>query len=159
MPMSIRMKVWKEYSQSHLYSYEFHKRFSDELEKLGGISKEFMTLPPASVSDKVWDDIVRMRTLNLNQSNKRRELHICPLQIDLVERCIRQYSNDGEVVFDPFAGIYTVPMTAVKMGRYGYGVELSQLYFQDGVSYCQDAENEINSPTLFDFLNVEDEWK
>ena len=153
LPMSSRMKVWKEFSQSHIYSYEFHKKFSEELEKLGGISKTFMTLPPASVSDSVWDDIVRMRTLNLNQVNKGREAHVCPLQIQLVERCIKQYSNTGEVVFDPFAGIFTVPMQAIKMGRYGIGTELNKSYWEDGVCYCQDAENEILSPTLFDFLD------
>lgn len=155
MPMSMRMKVWKEYSRSHLYNYEFHKKFSEELEKLGGISKEFMTLPPASVSDSVWDDIVRMRTLNLNQSNKKRELHVCPLQTQLVERCINQYTNKGETVFDPFAGIFTVPYIAVKMGRYGIGTELNENYWKDGISYCQDAESEISSPTLFDFLKDE----
>jgi len=153
MSMSTRMKVWKEHSRSHLYNYEFHKKFSEELEKAGGISKEFMTLPPASISDSVWDDIVRMRTLNLNQSNKKRELHVCPLQTDLVERCIKQYSNKGETVFDPFAGIFTVPYMAVKMGRYGMGTELNENYWKDGVSYCQDAESEVSSPTLFDFLD------
>lgn len=156
MPMSLRMKVWKEYSQSHLYDYEFHKQFSKELEELGGISKEFMTLPPASVSNTVWDDIVRMRTLNLNQYNKKREGHVCPLSLQIVERCINQYTNKGEVVFDPFAGIYTVPMTAVRLERFGIGTELNTSYFEDGVSYCEDAENEISSPTLFDFLDVED---
>ena len=157
MPMSARMKVWKEYSQSHLYNYEFHKQFSKDLEDLGGISKEFMTLPPASVSDSVWDDIVRMRTLNLNQYNKKREGHVCPLQIQLVERCINQYTNKGEIVFDPFAGIFTVPMVAVQLGRYGMGTEIHPPYWEDGVSYCQDAENEISSPTLFDFLEGDEQ--
>ena len=157
MPMSARMKVWKEYSQSHLYNYEFHKQFSKDLEDLGGISKEFMTLPPASVSDSVWDDIVRMRTLNLNQYNKKREAHVCPLQIQLVERCINQYTNKGEIVFDPFAGIFTVPMVAVQLGRYGMGTEIHPPYWEDGVSYCQDAENEISSPTLFDFLEGDEQ--
>lgn len=157
MHMSSRMKVWKEFSKSHLYDFQYHKQFSKELEDLGGISKEFMTIPPASVSDKVWDDIVRMRTLNLNQVNRKREAHVCPLQIDVVERCINQYSNKDEVVFDPFSGIFTVPMIAVKMGRYGFGTELNESYWKDGAGYCQDAENEIASPTLFDFLEAENE--
>ena len=157
MSMSSRMKVWKEFSKSHLYDFQYHKQFSKELEDLGGISKEFMTIPPASVSDKVWDDIVRMRTLNLNQVNRKREAHVCPLQIDVVERCINQYSNKGETVFDPFGGIFTVPMMAVKMGRYGLGTELNESYWKDGAGYCQDAENEIASPTLFDFLEIENE--
>ena len=48
----------------------------------------------------------------------------------------------------------TVPMTAVKMGRYGYGIELNHDYFRDGVGYLQAAENEIDAPTLFDFMEA-----
>lgn len=61
------------------------------------------------------------------------------------------YSH-GEVVFDPFAGLFTVPVTAVKMGRKGYGIELNSDYFRDGVGYLKAAEAEICMPTLFDFL-------
>ena len=51
----------------------------------------------------------------------------------------------------------TVPMTAVKMGRIGHGIELNTDYFRDGVGYLQAAENEVESPTLFDFLKIEGE--
>jgi DNA modification methylase len=77
-------------------------------------------------------------------------MHICPLPLDIVSRVIRLYSNPGDLVFDPFAGLFTVPYMAVKMGRRGYGVELSETYFNDGVGYCKDAELEANAPTLFD---------
>lgn len=76
----------------------------------------------------------------------------CPLQIDIVERIINRYSNKDDLVYDPFGGLMTVPMTAVKMGRRGYGCELNEDYFRDGVGYCQAAEEEIATPTLFDFL-------
>ena len=79
-------------------------------------------------------------------------MHVCPLQLDIVERVINRYSNKGDVVFDPFGGLMTVPMSAVKMGRYGYGCELNADYFRDGVGYLQQAENEIEAPTLFDFF-------
>ena len=46
----------------------------------------------------------------------------------------------------------TVPMTAVKKGRYGYGIELNPDYYRDGVGYLQAAEDEIEMPTLFDFM-------
>ena len=49
----------------------------------------------------------------------------------------------------------TVPMTAIKMGRDGYGIELNPDYFRDGVGYLEAAERDITAPTLFDFLNVE----
>lgn len=76
----------------------------------------------------------------------------CPLQLDIVERIINRYSNEGDLVYDPFGGLMTVPMTAVKMGRRGYGCELNEDYFRDGVGYCQAAEEEIEAPTLFDFI-------
>ena len=62
------------------------------------------------------------------------------------------HSNEGDLVADPFAGLMTVPMTAVKMGRLGYGIELNPDYFRDGVGYLQAAEDNIDTPTLFDFM-------
>ena len=80
-------------------------------------------------------------------------MHVCPLQLDIVERIINRYSKPGEVIFDPFGGLMTVPMTAVKMNRRGYGIELNLDYFRDGVGYLQAAENEVDEPTLFDFIS------
>ena len=79
-------------------------------------------------------------------------MHVCPLQLDIVERIINRYSNPGETVFDPFGGLMTVPYMAIKMGRCGYGVELNADYFRDGVGYLEEAEAEIGQPTLFDLL-------
>lgn len=79
-------------------------------------------------------------------------MHVCPLQLDIVERIINRYSNEGELVLDPFGGIMTVPMMAVKMKRCGYGIELNPDYFRDGVGYLQAAEDELEEPTLFDFM-------
>lgn len=80
----------------------------------------------------------------------------CPLQLDIVERIINRYSNEGDLVLDPFGGLMTVPMTAAKMKRRGYGIELNSDYFRDGVGYLQEAEREVLTPTLFDFLGVEE---
>ena len=113
-----------------------------------------MVVAPGSWTDTVWDDINRRKTLNTNQRQKDLQLHVCPLQIDIVERIINRYSNPREVVFDPFGGLMTVPVTAVKMGRYGYGIELNVDYFRDGVGYCKAAEAEIDMPTLFDFVEA-----
>lgn len=79
-------------------------------------------------------------------------MHVCPLQLDIVERIINRYSNEGDVVYDPFGGLMSVPMTAVKMKRYGYGCELNPDYFRDGIGYLQEAEAENEAPTLFDFI-------
>ena len=79
-------------------------------------------------------------------------MHVCPLQIDIVERLINRYSNPGDLVADPFAGLFTVPYEAVKMGRRGKGVELNPDYFRDGVGYLEAADAQQNAPTLFDLL-------
>ena len=79
-------------------------------------------------------------------------MHVCPLQIDIVERIINRYSNVGDLVLDPFGGLMTVPMTAVQMGRRGYGIELNPDYFRDGVGYLEEAEQERETPTLLDFM-------
>ena len=72
-----------------------------------------------------------------------------------MDRAINQFSMPGEVVFDPFAGIGTVPMRAVLLGRKGHGVELATNYFLDGVMYAEEAERKLSVPTLFDLLEVE----
>jgi DNA modification methylase len=95
-----------------------------------------------------------MRTLNGAQAAAGRELHICPLQFDIVDRAIVQFSMPGETVFDPFAGIGTVPYRAVRLGRRGLGVELNADYFRDAVFYCEAAEREAAVPSLFDVLDV-----
>lgn len=97
-------------------------------------------------------DINRMKTLNTSQSQRRQQMHVCPLQIDIVERLINRYSNPGDLVADPFAGLFTVPYEAVKMGRKGKGVELNPDYFRDGVGYLEAADAQQNAPTLFDLL-------
>lgn len=152
LKMSDRVQRFKEFSKAHVYDYDAHKELSKELEDRDAISKEFMTVPPASVNSDVWDDISRMKTLNTQQSRRRQQMHVCPLQLDIVERIITRYSNKGDLVLDPFGGLMTVPMMAVKMGREGYGIELNEDYFRDGISYLETAEMDVEQPTLFDFM-------
>lgn len=148
-------RVYREYSRFNVYSYEEHVKLAEELDKNDKLPATFMVVAPGSWNNlDVWDDINRMRTLNTTQSRRRQQMHVCPLQLDIVERIINRYSNEGDMVLDPFGGLMTVPMTAVKMKRYGYGIELSCDYFRDGVGYLQEAENEIETPTLFDFMEA-----
>lgn len=156
LKMSDRMRRFREYSKSHVYDYDRHVELSKDLEDREAISKEFMTVPPASIHPDVWDDVNRMRTLNTTQSQRRKQLHVCPLQLDIVERIINRYSNPGDVVFDPFGGLATVPMMAVRMKRYGRGCELNAVYFGDGVAYLQAEEAEMEQPSLFDLIEQEE---
>ncbi len=147
-------KAYRKYSRATIYNYSAHCRLAKELEDSGKMSKEFMTVAPGSWTWEVWDDINRMRTLNTDQSRRRQQMHVCPLQFDTVERIVEAYSAPGELVYDPFGGLMTVPMIAVKMKRYGYGCELNPDYFRDGVGYLQAAEDEVEMPTLFDFIEM-----
>lgn len=146
-------RVYSEYSRQNVYSYHDHVELAKKLDENGKLPATFMVVAPGSWNQmEVWDDINRMRTLNTTQSRRRAQMHVCPLQLDIVERIINRYSNDGDLVYDPFGGLMTVPMTAVKMHRRGYGCELNPDYFRDGVGYLQAAEDEIDEPTLFDFM-------
>ncbi|BEV44717.1 DNA methyltransferase [Afipia carboxidovorans] len=146
---------WREHSLSQVYDFEHHVAVSDTLDANKQLPPTFMLLPPHSWHPDVETDVARMRTLNGLQHAKGRELHLCPLQFDIVDRAITQYTMPGETVFDPFGGLMTVPYRAIALKRRGIGVELSPSYFRDGVTYCQEAEREADVPTLFDLLSEE----
>lgn len=147
--------VYRKYSRENVYSYEEHVALAKRLDENGKLPASFMVVAPGSWNMDVWDDINRMRTLNTSQSRKRAQMHVCPLQLDIVERLINRYSNPGDVVLDPFGGLMTVPLVAVQKERYGIGIELSADYFRDGVGYLQTAEIQRGEPTLFDFIEQE----
>ena len=152
-PVDSLQQVYREYSRGSVYNYGDHVKLAEDLDKDGKLPATFMVVAPGSWNQlEVWDDINRMRTLNTTQSRKRAQMHVCPLQLDIVERIVNRYSNEGDTVYDPFGGLMTVPMTAVKMHRNGKGCELNPDYFRDGVGYLQAAENEVDEPTLFDFM-------
>ena len=150
-------EVFKKYSRDCVYNYEEHVKLAESLDKDNALPTTFMAVAPGSWNMDVWDDILRMKTLNAEQKRRDLQLHVCPLQIDIVDRIINRYSNKGDVVFDPFGGIGTVPLQALKAGRKGIMTELNNEYFRDAVGYLQSYEDEIAQPTLFDFIEEEEE--
>lgn len=152
VPIENLQAVYRRFSRESVYSYQEHVNLAKQLDTNGHLPASFMVVAPGSWHDEVWDDINRMKTLNSSQSRKQLQMHVCPLQLDIVERIINRYSNPGDVVFDPFAGLFTVPVQAVKMGRKGYGIELNADYFRDGLGYLKAVEAAVNMPTLFDFI-------
>ena len=148
-------KWFREVTRKDVYDYDAHVALSNYLDDNlpQGLPATFMLLAPGSWTEDVWDDVNRMRTLNSEQIRNRRQMHVCPLQLDIVERLINRYSNPGETIYDPFAGIGTVPYMAVKMGREGMGTELNADYFKDMLGYLRQADAERDVPTLFDFIN------
>nr|WP_153444856.1 DNA methyltransferase [Sinorhizobium meliloti] len=150
-------KTFTEWSMKNVYDYETHIKIGEALEMRGALPSTFMSLAPGSTSVWTWHDVVRMRTLNGEQTKKGLENHICPLQFDIVDRVIRRFSNEGDLVFDPFGGLFTVPYRALKLGRRGRASELNPGYFLDGIKYLQAMEREISTPTMFDIFERQEE--
>lgn len=145
-------RAFTEETLRHVYDYEAHIRIGEELDGQGRLPATFMALAPASWAPDVWSDVNRMLTLNSEQVRGRRQMHVCPLQLDIVDRLIERYSNPGELVLDPFGGLMTVPMRALHSGRRGIGVELNSGYWADGVKYLQAESAKQSMPSLFDIL-------
>lgn len=90
----------------------------------------------------VWMDIRQSNTLQRKSArDEKDEKHICPLQLDVIERCIDLWTNPGDIVLDPFAGIGSVPYQAVLMGRRGLGIELKDSYYAQMVKNLESAEH------------------
>lgn len=154
LPVDRLQAVYREYSRGSVYSYDEHVEIAKKLDADGHLPATFMVVAPGSWSDEVWDDVNRMRTLNSTQSQRRQQMHVCPLQFDIVDRLINRYTNEGDLVFDPFGGIGTTPLRALKAGRRGLMTELNGDYFRDAVGYLDAEETKIETPTLFDLLGV-----
>jgi hypothetical protein len=91
-----------------------------------------------------WDGIRETNTLNVKESRGTEDIrHICALQLDLIDRLVRLYSNPGEIVFSPFAGIGSELYVALKRGRRAYGIELKDEYFRAIPENMARAEAEL----------------
>jgi len=101
-------------------------------------------------AEAVWTGIKETNTLNVRVAREAEdERHLAPLQLDLIERCVRLWSHPGEPVFTPCAGIGSGVYVAVKCGRRGLGVELKKSYWETAVDNLRNVEKEIASETLF----------
>lgn len=93
-------------------------------------------------ANPVWADIRQTHTLNYKAARDNKdERHICPLQLDTVARCIELWSNPNDIVLDPFAGIGTVPVMALRMGRRALGFELKESYYNQSIINIQEELN------------------
>lgn len=89
----------------------------------------------------IWDDINQSRTLNKMPARDDKDLkHMCPLQLDVIERCIHLWTNPGDVVFSPFTGIGSEGFCSVKMGRKFIGTELKPAYYELACQNIADAK-------------------
>lgn len=99
----------------------------------------------------VWLGIRETRTLNTRVAKESAdEKHICPLQLDFIERCVRLWSNPGELVVSPFAGIGSELYVAVQLGRRAVGIELKPAYWKTAVDNLRALDNANLEDRLFD---------
>jgi DNA modification methylase len=101
------------------------------------------------LASPVWMDINQMDVLQARACrDEEDEKHICPLQLDLIEACLKLWSAPGDLVFDPFTGIGSSAFQAVLMGRKAVGIELKESYYIQAVKNCKKAESELKSPQV-----------
>ena len=155
LPVEQMQRLFTEQTLRDVYDYESHVRIGEDLDGRGALPATFMSLAPGSWTPDVWHDVDRMRTLNGDQRRRNVQMHVCPLQFDIVERLIRRYSNPGDLVFDPFAGLGTVPLVANRLERRGRGSELNPGYWADSVKYLEAEERKASMPSLFDLVTDE----
>jgi DNA modification methylase len=106
------------------------------------------------IASPVWMDIDYGNTLNLKGArDEKDEKHICPLQLDTIERAIHLWTNEGDTIYTPFAGIGSELYQALKMNRKAIGGELKTSYFDLAVKNCQNAELGKAQTLLFDLAS------
>lgn len=99
----------------------------------------------------IWTGIRESNTLNVEIAREAQdERHLHPLQKDYIERCVRLWSNPGELVASPFGGVGSEPYMAVKLGRRAWSCELKKSYWQTSVQNLRSLDSEMGEPSLFD---------
>jgi DNA modification methylase len=100
----------------------------------------------------VWFDIRQSNTLQRTSArDEKDERHICPLQFDVIQRCIELWTNPDDLVYDPFAGIGSTLYQAVLMGRRGVGCELKRSYFDQAIKNLAVADRKAAAPKQVGF--------
>lgn len=140
-----------------MYDYEAHVGRLQAKDDNNNLPAAFFLEPPVSESSWVWDDINGMLCLNADQTKRGEQNHICPLPFDIVNRVITRWSNENDLVLDPFAGLGTVGVCAMKLQRRAYLIELKKEYFDALMRYCNETEQKALTPTLFDWVEMQKE--
>jgi len=120
------------------YVLVFRKQ-GDNAEPVAQDSGKFPVSQWQKWASPVWMDINQTRTLNCRMAKDNNdEKHMCPLQLDVIERCLNMWSNPGDVVLSPFMGIGSEGVCSLHLGRRFVGVELKESYFKQACKYLLD---------------------
>ena len=128
---------------------EFDHFVGDSFEQSGNLSIDIWQ----RYASPVWMDINQSNTLNARAARSESDTrHICPLQLDVIHRCLQLWSKPGDVVLSPFAGIGSEGFESIKMDRKFIGIELKEEYFAEACKNLKSAESVASQPSLFDGL-------
>ena len=132
------------------------ERVSGELEYFAGDKDVFENKGKMSIdvwqryASPIWTDINPSNTLQYRSAREHNdERHICPLQLDVIERCVQLWSNPGDTVLSPFMGIGSEGYVAVKMDRRFVGIELKESYYAQAVKNLDRITVERKNESLF----------
>lgn len=126
-------------------------------ERVGHTNETFPVELWQRYASPVWMDINPSNTLQHRSAREHNdERHICPLQLEVIERAIDLWTNPGDVVLSPFAGIGSELYVAVQKGRKAIGVELKESYYKQAVANLRAVEDDLHQPTLFDFTESQE---
>lgn len=143
--------------------------YGDEATPLGPLVTETGKMRTTNVpgdpwySVAVWQRYAEPIWLDINQGDvlshkaardEEDERHISPLQLTVIRRCIDLWSNPGDVVYSPFAGIGSEIYCAVDMGRKGLGAELKESYFRQAVTNLTTLEANMGNVSLLDMMET-----
>lgn len=104
-----------------------------------------------------WDDVRIDRVLPFKASKDQEdERHVHPLQLDVIDRALVLWSNQGDTVLTPFMGVGSEVYSAVRLGRRGIGIELKPSYFRQAVKNLESVDAQsVSEPTLFSIAGIE----
>ncbi len=124
----------------------------DNPERVTHTNESFPVAIWQKYASPVWMDINQSDTLQKKSAREDAdEKHIAPLQLGVIKRALELWTNPGDIVLDPFAGIASTGYEATPMGRYFIGIELKQSYWNQGIKNLKTAETESKQITLLDY--------
>lgn len=119
-------------------------------ERISHTNESFPVSKWQNYASPVWTDINQSNTLQRESAREQQdEKHICPLQLDVIARCIELWTNPNDIVFTPFLGIGSEVYQSLKMGRRGVGIELKESYYNQAVLNCKSVEDYKPPKKLF----------